>query len=292
MPSPSHRWPFLLFVLSGFSGLVYQIVWLRLAFAAFGVLTPVLSVVLSVFMLGLGVGAWLAGWMAGRYGWSQVAALRVYAATELLIGIGGFAVPLLFNIGATTLWQTGETNSTEYLVSSAAMIAATLIPFCVLMGATLPLMMQALGGTSRSRSSFSFLYLANVLGAMLGTFLAPAAIIELLGFRGTLWVATIANWTVAAISLALSLRGGIQLPAEPQSASESSAKTAPMASQPSRLFALVTLFVTGLASMGMEVVWTRAFTPTLRTQVYSFASLLFVYFVATWLGSACYRRRC
>jgi hypothetical protein len=44
---------FFLFFLSGFSSLVYQVVWTRMAFASFGIITPVLSVVLSVFMLGL-----------------------------------------------------------------------------------------------------------------------------------------------------------------------------------------------------------------------------------------------
>jgi hypothetical protein len=52
---------FLLFFCSGFCSLVYQVVWLRLAFAHFGIVTPVLSVVLSVFMLGLGAGSLLAG---------------------------------------------------------------------------------------------------------------------------------------------------------------------------------------------------------------------------------------
>src|SRR5947208_6567860 len=52
---------FLLFLLSGFSGLVYQVVWVRMAFASFGIIIQVLSVVLSVFMLGLSVGAWAGG---------------------------------------------------------------------------------------------------------------------------------------------------------------------------------------------------------------------------------------
>src|SRR5262249_13844177 len=43
-------------------------------------------------------------------------------------------------------------------------------------------------------------------------------------------------------------------------------------------------------SMAMEVVWTRAFTTVLQTQVYSFAVLLFVYLLATWIGSLVYRR--
>ena len=49
---------FLLFLVSGFCGLLYQVVWVRMAYAAFGVITPVLSVVVSVFMLGLSLGSW------------------------------------------------------------------------------------------------------------------------------------------------------------------------------------------------------------------------------------------
>lgn len=36
-----------LFFVSGFCSLLYQVVWLRLAFAQFGIVTPVLSVVVS-----------------------------------------------------------------------------------------------------------------------------------------------------------------------------------------------------------------------------------------------------
>ena len=41
--------------------------------------------------------------------------------------------------------------------------------------------------------------------------------------------------------------------------------------------------------MAMEVVWTRAFTPVLKTQVYSFALIVFTYLGATFLGSWRYR---
>jgi len=49
------------------------------------------------------------------------------------------------------------------------------------------------------------------------------------------------------------------------------------------------LFTTGLASLGMEVVWTRQFTPYVGTFVYAFATILAVYLAATWLGSRTYR---
>ena len=54
---------FELFFLSGFCGLLYQVVWVRLAFASFGIVAPVLSVVISVFMLGLAFGSWTGGRM-------------------------------------------------------------------------------------------------------------------------------------------------------------------------------------------------------------------------------------
>jgi spermidine synthase len=49
------------------------------------------------------------------------------------------------------------------------------------------------------------------------------------------------------------------------------------------------LFATGAISLALEVVWTRAFTPVLQTTIYSFALLLAVYLLATWVGSALYR---
>jgi spermidine synthase len=42
--------------------------------------------------------------------------------------------------------------------------------------------------------------------------------------------------------------------------------------------------------MAMEVVWSRSFVPVLRTEVYSFAMIIFAYLGATFLGSMVYRR--
>ena len=52
---------------------------------------------------------------------------------------------------------------------------------------------------SKNTESFSFLYLANVLGAMSGTFLTAIVLVELVGFRHTLWVAAAGNFTIAVI---------------------------------------------------------------------------------------------
>src|SRR5262252_7875290 len=98
--SAKHPLLLLLFFLSGFCGLVYQVIWTRLAFAYFGIITPVLSVVISVFMLGLALGSWAGGkWIEPLTRRSGQSALLYYGLAELIIGFSAFAVPALFALG-------------------------------------------------------------------------------------------------------------------------------------------------------------------------------------------------
>ena len=75
---------FALFFLSGFCGLLYQVIWVRLAFSHFGVITPVLSVIVSVFMLGLSVGSWAAGqWISPITSRFKISAAYLYALCRI-----------------------------------------------------------------------------------------------------------------------------------------------------------------------------------------------------------------
>ena len=75
-----------------------------MAFAAFGVITPVLSVLVSVFMLGLSLGSWAGGKCIGPVSSKLgLSAIYFYAAAELLIGVSALMVPVLFLIGESTL---------------------------------------------------------------------------------------------------------------------------------------------------------------------------------------------
>lgn len=286
--SAMRRRLFFLFFVSGFCSLVYQMVWTRLAFASFGIITPVLSVVISVFMLGLAVGSWAAGWMIAKLARrTGVSAIYFYAGAEFIIGVGAFAVPRLFQWGAHWLLAAGQTDSFQYLFLSALVLAAAILPWCVCMGATFPLMMAFVRERDQGNTeSFSYLYLANVLGAMCGTVVAAVALIEVLGFRHTLMVAAAGNFLIALMSVAL----GRQRPAAASAeAAAGATDAASPAGKSGNSLLLWILFSTGFSSMAMEVVWTRAFTPILRTQVYSFALILLTYLGATFFGSWLYR---
>jgi len=284
---PPPYWVFFaFFFVSGFCSLVYQVVWTRLAFASFGIITPVLSVVISVFMLGLSIGSWAGGRfimpLAKRTGLS---AAIFYAAAEFIIGLGAYAVPHLFSLGEKLLLSSGGSNSFQYLFLSAMVLAISILPWCVFMGATFPLIMGYIREMNERRTdSFSYLYVANVLGAMCGTFLTAAVFIEMLGFRNTLQVAATGNFAIALFSAFLGLKQKRPMPVEEQA-------TAALPGERAR-GAMVkwVLFSTGFSAMAMEVVWTRFFAPVLKTQVYSFALIVFVYLGATLAGSAWYRR--
>ena len=281
---------FLLFFVSGFCGLLYQVVWTRLAFASFGIIMPVLSVVISVFMLGLSLGAWAGGRWIGRWAeQTRVSPISFYALAELIIGAGAFAVPGLFAMGEHFLLAMGEADSLRYLFLSALLLAVSILPWCLFMGATFPLMMAYIRERDPQNSeSFSFLYLANVLGAMTGTLLTALVLVELLGFRHTLWVAAAGNFTIAGIGLRL---GWAKRMDRPRTATNHGPRVAsPVTRDPSPRFVEWILFSTGFVSMAMEVVWIRAFTPVVKTQVYSFAMVVATYLGATFLGSLVYRR--
>lgn len=282
---------FLLFVASGFCGLLYQVIWLRLAFANFGIVTPVLSVVVSVFMLGLALGSWAGGkWIGLLTAKAKKSAIWFYAALEFCIGIGAFMVPSTFALGETWLLQAGAMDSTRYLLLSASIITMSLLPWCVFMGATFPFMMSYIKeGERQQRKSFSYLYLANVIGATCGTVLTSFVLIEVLGFSRCLIIAGCINFLVAATAAMLGILSRDFRVLEPLVSEPKIIDDFP--SEPllrPRLLMLI-LFVTGFSSMAMEIVWTRAFTPILRTTIYSFAGLLTTYLLATWIGSLAYR---
>jgi len=282
-------WYFLFFFVSGFCSILYELIWLRLAMAQFSVTTAFVSIVLSAFMAGLGMGSVGAGAWIRRHGEEiRFPPLRLYALTELLIGVSALAVPTELAWGHRVLEAAAAhaalSSALSYLISGAWM-ALTLVPWCACMGATIPVAMFAIRSDARyeSRRSFSFLYLANVLGAVAGAVL-PLFLIELYGFHGTLRVGAVLNATIAASAFVVTLA--------------SRGRTARTGSQPvaavsaeldQRKSILALLFMTGLVTMGMEVVWIRLFTPYLGPIVYSFAAILASYLLATFAGSQVYR---
>jgi predicted membrane-bound spermidine synthase len=284
------RWFFGFFFVSGFCSILYELVWLRLAMAQFAVTTALVSIVLSAFMIGLGIGSWGAGrYLRSRKESLSIPALRLYALTELLIGVSAILVPHELVWGRILLEKLdagAPLPVAAYYLAAGLWIGLALVPWCACMGATFPFAMAAIRErfSTESVRSFSYLYLANVLGAVTGAAI-PLLLIELLGFQGTLHVGAVLNFCLAAAAGVISLVGRHAEGSGPKRSERFEVVATSSTAWPYFL-----LFTTGFTSMGAEVVWIRLFTPALGTVVYAFAAILGLYLGATYVGSLIYRR--
>jgi spermidine synthase len=279
---------FACFFISGFCSLLYQILWTRLAFAHFGIITPVLSLIVSVFMLGIGIGSIAAGRLCTRLNGSGASSLYAYAATETFIGCGAFAVPAIFSLGERLLLGTGAGTSGSHLLLSAIFIAVAVLPWSTAMGATIPLMLNVVKRSAlpERENTFSMLYLANVFGGALGALAVAFVFIETFGIRGSSELAAGLNFAIALLGVMIAT--AIRRPVAALAA-RAATSAAGSTRNPLPLTGLV-LFTTGFCSLGMEVVWARDFTFSLHTTIYAFAAVLATYLLATAAGSQYYRR--
>src|SRR5208282_1810361 len=141
-------WYFAFFFISGFCSILYELIWLRLAMAQFGVTTAMVSIVISSFMAGLGIGSWAAGHLLRKYARRLTSPpLHLYAMAELFIGCSAVAVPLELLTGRLVLEHVGNSlslSSTGYYIAAGIWLACSLVPWCACMGATIPLGMFAI----------------------------------------------------------------------------------------------------------------------------------------------------
>lgn len=270
----------LCFVISGAASVGYQMIWLRQAMTYFGVVTPVISSVLSVFMLGLALGTFIAGRMTRRI--SAKKALAAYISVEWLAAVCALCVPVLFELGYQFLLSVAERESYRYLLYSWGIITLVLLPVCTLIGATLPLVMAFLESHARDEKNFGYLYFANLVGGVIGC-LSPLLLIELYGFKQTLFITAAANIVVGLLALCVyRLVAG-------NATDRLSSLALEVVTVP--LHYRVIIFLTGFVALGSEVIWIKLFTPLVHTSVYAFSAILAVYLIANFAGVWAYLKK-
>jgi len=248
----------------------------------FGVITPVFSAVLSVFMMGLAAGTYVAGRISRHT--TPRGSFLLYACIECCIGLYAFNVPALFRWGHTLLLDAAPGQSGSYLALSGIIIGVILFPVCTLIGATFPFLMNALRRCPDSGHNFSYLYLANLIGAIAGCVL-PLALIEILGFQASIEAVVALNGFAALLALTALPRNTEGLTETPSPADNAPERKA----LPGR--AIVALFLFGFVTLGSEVVWMRAFTPLLGPTVYAYGYLLLCYLFFNTAGTWFYLYR-
>ena len=293
---------YLLFFLSGLSGLIYQIVWVRVFGNVFGNTIYSASIVVAIFMLGLGAGSYLIGaWADRRYAARPESLLKTYGVFEMAIAALGLAIALgLPHLGAVSaaLSTYVREPSGWYALSAASYVARAVIalvlltPITVLMGGTLTLLIRHLVRSDVEAGGWriALLYGINTAGAALGALLTDFTLVPAAGLFGTQMVAVAFNVVAGAgawylgrevrlkpdTTTARKKKGprvrrqadddvrSVRLPrpAHYRGGQPDQGDDAHAPATDTRIVVLtsVALAMTGLAALGMEILWFRHFT--------------------------------
>jgi spermidine synthase len=277
---------FILFLISGMTGLAYEIIWTRLLIRIFGATTFAVTTVLASYMAGLALGSYLFGRMIDRGG----RPVRIYGILELGIGVFALAFPLilaLFNPVYSRLYPVLEGRF--YLmttVRSALCFAILLIP-TTLMGGTLPVLSKFVSrDLSHLTRRVGTLYAVNTTGAVAGAIGAGFLLLPALGIRNATWICAAVNIAIFAIALAVG-RGEKKHAATPDTARERPEGVE--AYRWDRVL-LVAFLLTGFCALSVEVVWTRVLTLVIGTTVYAFSIMLGTFLLGLALGSWAFAR--
>jgi spermidine synthase len=269
---------YVLFFMSGATGLIYEIMWNRKLTLIFGATVYAVTTILTVFFTGLALGAYLIGRHVDR----SRNPLRLYVALEVAIGLFGICSPLLFK-GVEWIYALVHPLIGGGLVSLTSLrfvlsFLGLLIP-TTLLGATLPVLVKLVvrsdQGVARNAGR---LYAVNSVGAAFGTLLATTALIQLFGVNGSLYLA-------GSINIAIALAAWLLFGAQSQAAAEPPKPTSYARDWDARYVIGIFGFV-GFVSMAYQVAWFRLLIQITGTSVYSFGIMLSVFIVGIGLGSA------
>ena len=311
---------YVLFFCSGLSGLIYQVIWVRMFGNVFGNTIHSASLVVAIFMLGLGAGSYAIGtWADRRYASRPDTLVRAYGHFELVIAAMGLAIALVLpHLGqlSAVISSYSREASGWYALSAASYLARAgiaiilLTPITLLMGGTLTLLIRHLVRSDLNVSGWriAVLYAVNTAGAALGAILTDFTLVPSWGLFGAQMVAVFLNVVAGVGALFLTVRlqadtttvkkrrekdvrAGRLQPAQvrsvrlqPDRENELVDVPAPQSARPLVLTSIA-LAMTGIAAMGMEILWFRHFLILLGGFRAVFSLLLAVILTGIGIGS-------
>lgn len=278
---------YLLVFLSGFAGLVYEVLWMKQMGLLFGSTSQAAGATLAAFFGGLAVGSWF--W--GRRSVKAANALRTYAWLEVGIALTAllYFVILKFYYQIYPFVYQNVESTGMLLVIKFALAVLLIFPPSFCMGGTIPVIGQYMIKTQSAFGKTSaLLYGVNTLGAAAGALLAGFFLPLWLGFRLTCAGAMTITGLVAVSAFFLSRRPlpgqvGQYVPANEVKEFKKKSKRRKMpekvaADEPAtgRWAIMLVCFLSGFGILALEVLWTRMFTQVLENSVYTFAAILVI----------------
>ncbi len=279
----------LLFFLSGFAALLYQVIWQRLLVFYTGSDTVSISLIVSAFMTGLGLGYLVGGRLADRS--LPGANLRYFLGAELGIMVfAAFSKYILYDFLYASAPPFGDTPVVVYIIVFGVLLLPTF-----LMGVSLPVLSRTFrfGDMGQQARYISLLYFINTLGAAFGALLTGFLLARRLGYDNAIWVGAACNGICAlgALWLGRSLKSQSTEP-EPTPENAAATGSGSLVFTPALQVWSVQYALSGFAALSLELIWFRILETLIKSVSLTFAVLLAIYLgsmaigtvVGTWLS--------
>lgn len=273
------------FVVSGFTGLIYESIWTHYLKLFLGHAAYAQAFVLGIFMGGMALGSWA----VARYSTRIRNLLVGYVVIEGLIGILGIAFHSTF-VAASDFSFTSviPALSTSFAIHAYkwTLAALLILPQSVLLGMTFPLISGGLirRWPDRPGATIATLYFTNSLGAAVGVLVSGFVLIGAVGLPGTVLTAGLLN-----VALALTVWFLVRQQPESIPKAHSSLPTSLAAGSMSR-WIMIAALLTGMASFMYEIGWIRMLSMVLGSTTHSFEIMLSAFIFGLAFGGLYVRR--
>ena len=272
----------LLFFVSGFAALQYQVVWQRLLGIFSGADIHSVTIIVAAFMAGLGCGSLAGGYLSDRL--SRRGNLLLFASAELAVGVFGlFSAALYYDVLYVRF---------GYLAASSAAMPAILFLSLLwptfLMGMALPLLARALTfDTDGAARVIGTLYSANTFGAAMGALLTTWWLIPQMGLAGSLRLGAWLNGIVAIAGVPLAIRFAQFSRGHLQSVRPATVLATPGLDINLSFRTWAGLYgLSGFLALSLELIWFRIVGVMMKSSSFTFGTLLAVYLAGLGLGAA------
>jgi spermidine synthase len=267
------------FFVSGFTALLYQVVWQRLLGLFSGSDVRSVTIVVSAFLAGLGVGSLVGALIADRY--NSRRAVLLFGWCNL--GIALFALLsrfLYYDLLFLRLNTWARSPLTLLVIAFASLLWPT-----ILMGLSLPLLSRAIvRNVAAAAGWISLLYGVNTVGAGLGALAAGWYLAGVYGYDTTLRIGSALSLLVGVTALLIAGR----FPRDDGVRAEGAGRGTrfDIGPVPGEVWLWCLLvFVSGFIAISLELIWFRVLDVSLKSNAYTFAYLLAFYLLGDGLGS-------
>jgi spermidine synthase len=257
--------------LSGFASLGYELCWIRKGSLLIGATPQALSIVVAIFFGGMAAGAYLSGLFSRR----TDKLLLWYGILECTIGLMAAITPELFGLAGEAyarVYHFAEPGQGLHILLRSGLVAVLILPCCLAMGGTLPLLCQFFISSRKADMRFAAgkLYAVNTGGAFCGCILCGVWLIPVWGINASIWFNALLSFAAGAVIIQLS-----------RTISSSPVETVPSAPVPvipaktldisalTRCVVYGLFFCAGFAALGYEILWVRFLSLIIHNTVYT-----------------------